>query len=216
MDLRQGSTTGYTQSKLVAEYIVQRAVEDSGARASNLRIGQVIGDTKLGIWNESEAFPLMIRSAWPLGCLPSLGIDCSWIPVDTLAKAIVELAMLCRQNPPELVYNLCNPRNFSWDSDILPSLAAAGLRFEVVPVETWVAKLREYQDSHDLEEATKMCPAIKLMDYWEATYCDERQPAGAINFSTYKAQADSLYMRSAPDVVGSGLVELMLEAWSSL
>lgn len=74
MDLRQGSTTGYTQSKLVAEYIVQRAVEDSGARASNLRIGQVIGDTKLGIWNESEAFPLMIRSAWPLGCLPSLGI----------------------------------------------------------------------------------------------------------------------------------------------
>ena len=72
MDLRQASGSGYTQSKLVGEYIIQRAVEDSGASACNLRIGQIVGDTKLGLWNENEAPPLMIRSALTLGTLPAL------------------------------------------------------------------------------------------------------------------------------------------------
>ncbi|EXJ84558.1 hypothetical protein A1O3_05227 [Capronia epimyces CBS 606.96] len=72
MDFRQGLGNGYTQSKLVAEYVMQNAAEHFGAWACNLRIGQVVGDTKLGLWNENEAPPLMIRSALSLGCLPSL------------------------------------------------------------------------------------------------------------------------------------------------
>lgn len=72
MDFRQGISTGYTQSKLVAEYIVQNAVENFDASASILRIGQIIGDTKEGIWNDSEAPPMIIRSALALGCLPTL------------------------------------------------------------------------------------------------------------------------------------------------
>ena len=77
MDLRQASASGYTQSKLVCEYVVQRAVEDFGASACNLRIGQIVGDTKLGLWNENEAPPLMIRSALSLGKLPALDMVCT-------------------------------------------------------------------------------------------------------------------------------------------
>ena len=77
MDFRQASDSGYTQSKLVGEYIVQTAVEDFGAIACNLRIGQVVGDTKLGLWNENEAPPLMIRSALTLGKLPALDMVCT-------------------------------------------------------------------------------------------------------------------------------------------
>ena len=72
MDFRQGLGCGYTESKLVAEYIIQRAVEDSNASAHILRIGQVVGDTKSGVWNDNEAIPMMIRSALTLGCLPAL------------------------------------------------------------------------------------------------------------------------------------------------
>lgn len=72
MDLRQASGSGYTQSKLVCEYVVQRAAEDFGASVCNLRIGQIVGDTNSGLWNVSEAPPLMIRSALTLGKLPSL------------------------------------------------------------------------------------------------------------------------------------------------
>jgi thioester reductase-like protein len=74
MDFRQGISNGYTQSKLVAEYMIQRAMESFGAWTSILRIGQIVGDTKLGLWNETEAAPLMIRSALTLGCLPVLDI----------------------------------------------------------------------------------------------------------------------------------------------
>lgn len=79
MDLRQASASGYTQSKLVCEYIVQRAVEDFGAIACNLRIGQIVGDMNLGIWNETEAPPLMVRSALSLGTLPALDIVSSHV-----------------------------------------------------------------------------------------------------------------------------------------
>lgn len=72
MDFRQGMSTGYTQSKLVAEYIIQRAVGEFGASACILRLGQIVGDTKAGIWNDDEAPPTMIRSALALGCLPAL------------------------------------------------------------------------------------------------------------------------------------------------
>lgn len=72
MDFRQGLSTGYTQSKLVAEYIIQQAVEDYDASACILRIGQIVGDTKAGIWNDDEAPPTLIRSALALGCLPAL------------------------------------------------------------------------------------------------------------------------------------------------
>jgi thioester reductase-like protein len=72
MDFRQAISTGYTQSKLVAEYIIQRAVEDFESSSSILRIGQIVGDTKAGIWNDDEAPPTMIRSALTLGCLPAL------------------------------------------------------------------------------------------------------------------------------------------------
>lgn len=37
-----------------------------------LRIGQLCGDTKGGVWNETEAWPLMFASANTVGCLPEL------------------------------------------------------------------------------------------------------------------------------------------------
>lgn len=71
MDYRQAASNGYTMSKAVAEHIVQNATEKFGAEAYNLRIGQIVGDTKAGVWNTTEAPPMMIQSALTLGCLPS-------------------------------------------------------------------------------------------------------------------------------------------------
>ncbi len=53
------------------EHIVARAME-TGARANVLRIGQVVGDTKWGLWNEAEFLPMVIRSSLVLGVLPLL------------------------------------------------------------------------------------------------------------------------------------------------
>jgi thioester reductase-like protein len=231
MDCRQALSSGYTQSKLVAEYIMQRAAEDVGAWASNFRIGQIVGDTKLGLWNENEAPPLMIRSALTLGCLPALDLvrltrpakggyrfltdiqDCSWIPLDTLASAIVEIVTMSQQQPPRLVYNMCSPRTFSWKNDLLPKLAAAGLKFKTVGVDEWIAKLKDYGASHSLDIVAATCPAIKLLDFWEHEYGGLGQSTSSLEFDTKNSQADSWSLRSAPDVIESGLVELMVNAW---
>lgn len=55
----------------MGEHVVARAME-MGARASVLRIGQVVGDTKWGLWNDGEFLPMVFRSSLVLGVLPLL------------------------------------------------------------------------------------------------------------------------------------------------
>ena len=64
--------TGYARSKYVAEHITLNAAKNYGAPTGVLRIGQLVGDTKAGVWNATEGIPLMIRTAATIGCLPAL------------------------------------------------------------------------------------------------------------------------------------------------
>lgn len=70
-DFHDTSRTGYAQSKLVGEHMVLNAVR-AGARSYVLRIGQVVGDTENGVWNDNEFIPAMIRSALSMKALPTL------------------------------------------------------------------------------------------------------------------------------------------------
>ena len=65
---------GYSQSKWVTEQICALANESAALkdRVSILRIGQLCGDTAEGIWNGSEGWPLMIKTAETTGTLPVL------------------------------------------------------------------------------------------------------------------------------------------------
>lgn len=72
LDFRHASRTGYARSKLVGEHVVWNAVQKAEAQSSVLRIGQVVGDTKEGIWNDKDFVPMIIRSALTMGTLPLL------------------------------------------------------------------------------------------------------------------------------------------------
>jgi nucleoside-diphosphate-sugar epimerase len=74
--IEQAQATGYARSKLVSERILEVAISSAGARAQVLRIGQVVGDTRHGLWNDSEAWPLVIRSALTLKTLPAFDMVC--------------------------------------------------------------------------------------------------------------------------------------------
>lgn len=71
-DLAHAQNMGYARSKLVTEHIVKAAAEKTGMVASVLRIGQIVGDTANGLWNTTEAIPLMIQSVKTLQALPEL------------------------------------------------------------------------------------------------------------------------------------------------
>ncbi|KAL8728617.1 MAG: hypothetical protein Q9166_005270 [cf. Caloplaca sp. 2 TL-2023] len=91
-DLTRCSRLGYGRSKLVAEAVVQEAVEKVGANAMILRIGQVMGSQKHGHWNDKEMIPMIIRTGLDMSALPALDWNCHWLPVDTLADTILDLS----------------------------------------------------------------------------------------------------------------------------
>lgn len=75
-ELAHAQAMGYARSKLVTEKMIQAAGEKTGMVASVLRIGQIVGDTDHGLWNTTEAIPLMLQTAKTLGALPALDEVC--------------------------------------------------------------------------------------------------------------------------------------------
>ena len=65
---------GYARSKHLAETLCDTASTRGGLRGriGVLRLGQLCGDTKEGIWKGEEGWPLLISSAASTGCLPDL------------------------------------------------------------------------------------------------------------------------------------------------
>ena len=208
---------GYAQSKLVGERIVESAVR-SGANATVLRIGQIIPGRHRGkkLWNPTEAVPLMIRSASKdsAGALPVLDTvrdACSWIEADTLADTILELAgiedngrvMDPVQAEGELVYNVVNPREFSWNNELLPALRGAGLEFETIPWQEWLQRLASSTaDVH-------VNPSRKLLGYWSK----QSQREHALTFDTAATEAASSALRGAFRVVDDNFIEQIVDAW---
>ncbi|RMJ25467.1 NRPS-like enzyme [Aspergillus sp. HF37] len=212
-DFCYASRMGYAQSKLVGEHVVRNAAL-VGARSYVLRIGQVVGDTVHGVWNDNQNFPLMIRSALQMRALPALDECCSWLPVDTLAASIVDLFRTLSASPtprqsnsdePLIFYNLVNSNEFSW-SELLSELCAAGLEFETVPFSRWLDMLQESAAKGE----EKRNPAIKLIEYYQKTYgAGER----GVRFDSQSARQHSEALSSAPEVVTSGLLRRFLDVW---
>lgn len=71
---------GYPEAKWVGERVLMAAEELYGTgsgdeplvRTSNVRIGQMTGAEGTGAWNESEHFPIIVRTAQTLKALPIL------------------------------------------------------------------------------------------------------------------------------------------------
>lgn len=216
-ELSHSSPTGYARSKLIAERIVENAVSSTGANATILRIGQIVPARTSGsqLWNPNEMIPLMIRSALTTGTLPDIpgsADQCSWIDVDTLSRAILEIGDVGepeRQNETQqLVYNLVHPRPFSWRENFLPDLKSAGLNFEIESWEIWLKKLK------DSEANIQKNPSRKLLGFWE------EGPRGdgkrVVVFETKGAEARSESMKTAENIPSGDYVAQLLAAWKAV
>ena len=227
--LEQVWHTGYGASKLVGERIIQTAVEKYGAKATILRIGQVVGDTKAGIWNDSEAFPLIIRSAVTMGILPKIDMACRWLPVDTLAEAVLEIVGLNNgrvgtialdtdlKSKEQLVYNLLSPHTFSWTQDLCPALRKTALpSFKTVPFDQWLAQLRSLSvttagTAGEAADPTRN-PAIKLVDLFASEFTGDKDDL-KILFEIEEAKQMSPAFRNAPMVIESEFLGRIVERW---
>lgn len=215
---------GYGQSKLTGEHIVS-AAHKLGARAYSLRIGQVSGHSKKGLWNDTEALPLMIRSVLTLKALPSLDESCSWLPVDNLAATILELTrsrsassteskscVSVERTGDDSIYNVCNSREFSWDA-LLGSLGRS-FQFDIVPFESWLQLLRKSEARGE----EHFNPAVKLIDHYEAMYGPDSfgGALGPKTFVTDKAERDSVTLQNGRlRIIEDGILDCYIRDWIS-
>jgi thioester reductase-like protein len=215
-DLSHAQNMGYARSKLVTEHIIKAVAEKTGMCARVLRIGQIVGDSKLGKWNTTEAIPLMIRSAVTIKALPALDETPSWMPVDQVAQSIIELSGLLHDtttpslSDSTIVYQVQNTRLFHWTHDLLPALRAAGLDFKIVSQREWVRRLRE-SDQDPVKN-----PTIKLLDFFVEKYGHEGLGRSGLVFETRETERESWTMKEGYDVIGSGLVGRILREWTEV
>lgn len=222
--LEDAAPTGYAQSKLVGERIVQAAAA-AGADTTILRIGQIVPGTSRGtkLWNPSEAVPLMIQSSatTSAGVLPILspGRDtCSWLQADTLADAILDISGIRdsvagnssreveEQQEKQLVFNLVNPRVFSWKNEFIPALRLAGLDCDLVPWTEWLRRLEM-----STEDAA-VNPSRKLFDFWAG----QPESRGRLTFDVYDALHRSPALRAATTAVEGECVLQLVKAWGGI
>ncbi|KAH8819123.1 putative NRPS-like enzyme [Xylogone sp. PMI_703] len=183
-------SSGYGRSKLVTEHICINAADQVGIPVYILRVGQIIGDTTHGIWNSSEAIPLMIQTARTIGHLPDIDEEFRWMPVDLTAQSAIEIS---NSNAAAGVFNLVNPCTLHWTREIIPYLRQAGLEFELCDTASWL-KLLEASD-----DPVKN-PPVKLLEYFKRQF-DTSTTRHVLDFKTEKSQRWSKTFSSlqAPD-----------------
>ncbi|GAD96718.1 NRPS-like enzyme, putative [Paecilomyces variotii No. 5] len=172
--------TGYGQSKLVAEYICMNAAARVGIPVYVLRIGQIVGDTVHGIWNSSEAIPLMMQTAVTMKVLPEIDECLRWIPVDLVARSSVEITS---SGAAVGVFNLINPHTIHWTHDVLPYLRKFGLEFDIVSSQLWLQRLQAASDP-------AINPPVRLFEYFQRQLDSTKiaQNRNNLKFETEKSQ----------------------------
>lgn len=214
--LEHAQNMGYARSKLVAERIIQAAAEETGMVAKVLRVGQIVGDTVTGKWNPTEAIPLMLQTAVTMKALPALDESPSWLPVDVVADAILELAKIkpdangkaeLFSHDSQVVYHVQNAKTFRWTEDLLPALRDAGLEFEVVNKREWVRRLRS--DEQDPQKN----PAVKLIDFFTDKYDNDNMGRSGLSFEMEKSEEASASLRGGVDLIQDGLIKKFVSSW---
>ncbi|KAI5479365.1 L-aminoadipate-semialdehyde dehydrogenase [Pseudohyphozyma bogoriensis] len=192
---------GYARSKWVVENMCANATLSTGIRAEVLRIGQMTGDSVKGIWNETEAISLMIKSAQTVGCLPDLADQISWLPVDLAAGIILDVMADESVTSTPLakgsgrVWHIVNPSNITW-ADVHEGLRASGIKFDVVSPQEWVDRLAKSNPNPEKN------PTIKLLGFFEGKYGKSAAaPSSARSSLVTKSTLDaSATQRSLPPV----------------
>lgn len=188
-ELEWAQGMGYAQSKSVAEHICARAAEQ-GITARVLRVGQIVADSRHGVWNAQEAVPMMMQTAVTIGALPKLAETPSWLPVDITAEAISDISL---SDAGSVFTNVAHPKSFNFINDLLPALRKTGLDFEEVAPKEWIRRLR------DSNVDPKVNPPIKLVDFFASKYDKEDSEFGpSKKFSTSVACSLSPALANAP------------------
>lgn len=147
----KGLTTGYGQSKWVAEKLIM-ITASRGLKASIVRPGYVVGDSKTAVTNTDDFLWRLVKGSIQLGLIPDMHNSINMVPVDHVAR-IATLA--CLNNAKELetinktpgtnakVFHVTNHPSIRFN-DMLGQLSRYGWKVEQTEYVHWRARLEEH------------------------------------------------------------------------
>lgn len=164
-------------------------------RIKLLRIGQLTGDTINGVWNMTEAWPLMLSTVKEVGCLPRRTDKLTWLPLDIAARAVVDITFDETNSDHGYgcqVFHILNSTTETCWEDLLAWIKeVSSTPFDVVEPSAWARKV-EKLESH---------PAKNLLWLWtEGRQEQQRVKATEPSFEVVRAGAISQAMRSVKPV----------------
>ncbi|HEX2203515.1 MAG TPA: thioester reductase domain-containing protein, partial [Longimicrobium sp.] len=128
-----GHDTGYSQSKWVAEGLVEIARE-RGIPVSVYRPGVVLGDSRTGVSNEEDYITKVIQGCVQLGVAPLREYPLATATADYVAGAIVALSL--RDEWTGKTFHTIEPDPLPWNR-IFDHLRAFGYPVRSIPYDAW-------------------------------------------------------------------------------
>ncbi len=130
---------GYLKSKWVAERTVRAAIA-GGVAGTIHRPSFILGDVGSGFIPEGDLTKLFLKACLEARAVPDLKLFIDAVPVDVVARAIVNVASRRGQNGR--AYNLSQPAEFNVSE--LSNISRDPLvRFELLPLDVWLDRLRD-------------------------------------------------------------------------
>ena len=208
-DYKVAHEMGYAESKLVAENILHRTSQAAGIPVSILRVGQIAGPVDSpGVWNEQEWVPALIKTSKALKVLPDYIPDPDWIPVDLLARIVLDISRSTVTQGKAGFYNVVNPNKASWKALIPPILSRLGPKVRTVGLGEWSRMLEQVNSSNPKELIDK--PAAKILPFFREI--ESGRGKGRVGHNTAKGVAASETMAGLKPV-NAEWMELWLKQW---
>ena len=165
-NLGASMSTGYGESKMIAEQLLDSACRRSGISTSILRVGQVApsSNIKEAQWPNMDSVKAMLLTSKELKLVPDDLVEVDWLPVDTVVEIVQRI--MHHEAPAEnlalSVYNLVNPTPVPW-SEFVPSLLKwCGEESKIENLAKWLAAVQR-QSVGDFQGL----PALQLVSFYE-------------------------------------------------
>jgi thioester reductase-like protein len=178
-----------------------------------LRVGQLCGSTRTGLWNTSDMYPILFATSFHprMRCIPTFPTrPVDWVPIDTAARTISQLLLLSpkspphhQHNPPYTVHNIVNPHPISWPA----LLSILNHPLQEIPMKDWVRRLTILANDGLAADADAV-PGLRLLGFFERMATDAR---GAV-FETARTRELSPALRACGPVCKEW-IDANLETW---
>lgn len=143
----------YSIAKWITERVCHTAGEKTILNVRIVRLGQICGDVKHGMWNTKEAWPMLMATSRTIGYLPvntKFDQDHYWLPSDVTGAAFVDISLLDQVDekkrasvPKFSIFHIANSQPVAWKGTVIQSLRRHGLEFETIPWAEWMQRVEE-------------------------------------------------------------------------